>query len=55
MKTRSTQAGNARFNRAVFYLVPLAAFLMMSARPGSTFLSMRCGSCRCRSGWRRTC
>src|SRR5471032_1914060 len=55
MKTRSTQAGNPHFNRAVFYLVPLAAFLMMSARPGSTFLSMRCGSCRCRSGWRRTC
>lgn len=40
MKTRSAQAGNPHFNRAVFYLVPLAAFLMMSARPDSTFLSM---------------
>lgn len=40
MKTRSTQAGNAHVNRAVFYLVPLAAFLMMSARPGSSFLGM---------------
>src|SRR5471030_3144541 len=40
MKTRSVQAGNAGFNRVTFYLVPAAAFLMMSARPDSTFLSM---------------
>ncbi|CAN7680609.1 hypothetical protein LJR289_005373 [Pseudoduganella sp. LjRoot289] len=40
MKTRSVQAGNPAFNRATFYLVPAAAFLMMSARPEATFLSM---------------
>ena len=40
MKTRSVQAGNPAFNRFTFYLVPAAAFLMMSARPESTFLSM---------------
>ncbi|WP_175001217.1 hypothetical protein [Duganella vulcania] len=40
MKTRSVQAGNPAFNRFIFYLVPVAAFLTMSARPGSTFLSI---------------
>ncbi|WP_199538573.1 MULTISPECIES: hypothetical protein [unclassified Duganella] len=40
MKTRSVQAGNPVFNRITFYLVPAAAFLMMSARPDSTFLGM---------------
>jgi len=40
MKTRSVQAGNALFNRLTFYLVPVAAFLMMSARPESTFLGI---------------
>jgi hypothetical protein len=40
MKTRSAQAGSPGFNRCTFYLVPAAAFLMMSARPDSTFLSM---------------
>ena len=40
MKTRSTQAGNARFNRFLFYFVPVAAFLAMSARPESTFLGV---------------
>lgn len=40
MKTRSVQAGNPKFNRTVFYLVPAAAFLMMSARPDATFLSV---------------
>ena len=40
MKTRSVQAGNPMFNRITFYLVPAAAFLMMSARPDATFLSM---------------
>jgi hypothetical protein len=39
-RTRSVQGGNAGFNRITFYLVPAAAFLMMSARPESTFLSM---------------
>jgi hypothetical protein len=38
MKTRSAQAGNTHFNRLTFYLVPAAAFLMMSARPDHTFL-----------------
>jgi hypothetical protein len=40
MKTRSVQAGGAGFNRALFYLVPAAAFLMMSARPDATFLGV---------------
>jgi hypothetical protein len=39
-KTRSVQGGNPVFNRITFYLVPAAAFLMMSARPDSTFLGM---------------
>lgn len=37
-KTQSVQAGSPGFNRMTFYLVPAAAFLTMSARPGSTFL-----------------
>jgi hypothetical protein len=41
MKTRSTEGGNPAFNRITFYLVPAAAFLMMSARPDSTFLGMQ--------------
>lgn len=40
MKTRSTQGGNPVLNRFTFYLVPVAAFLMMSARPDATFLEM---------------
>lgn len=40
MKTRSAQGGNPAFNRCTFYLVPVAAFLMMSARPDATFLEM---------------
>ncbi|MES2017860.1 MAG: hypothetical protein V4484_15325 [Pseudomonadota bacterium] len=40
MKTRSTQGGSAAFNRFTFYLVPVAAFLMMSARPDALFLGM---------------
>ncbi len=40
MKTRSSQDGNPSFNRLTFYLVPVAAFLMMSARPDATFLGM---------------
>jgi hypothetical protein len=38
MKTRSVQGGHAGFNRLTFYLVPVAAFLAMSARPDATFL-----------------
>jgi hypothetical protein len=37
-KTRSAQAGSALLNRIMFYLVPVAAILMLSARPGNTFL-----------------
>jgi hypothetical protein len=39
-KTRSVQGGHAGFNRFVFYLVPVAGLLMLSARPDATFLGM---------------
>jgi len=40
IKSKSQQGGNALFNRFIFYLVPVAAFLMMSSRPNSVFLGM---------------
>jgi len=39
-KLKSYEMGNDRLNRAVFYLIPVATFLMMSARQPQLFLSM---------------
>lgn len=39
-KTKSTETGNETFNRFVFYLVPITAFIIMSARQHPTFLFM---------------
>lgn len=40
-KTKSLQHGHAIFNRFIFYFIPAAAFLAMSARPDTTFLYMQ--------------
>lgn len=40
MKTRSAQAGHPGFNRLTFYLVPVAAFMALSARPEVNFLGI---------------
>jgi hypothetical protein len=40
-KTRSAQGGHAGFNRFVFYLVPVACLLLMSASPETNFLNMQ--------------
>lgn len=38
MKTKSKEAGNDNLNRALFYLIPIATFLVMSSRQHTTFL-----------------
>ena len=40
-KTKSCEGGDERFNRLVFYAVPIAAFAVMSARDPATFLFIR--------------
>jgi hypothetical protein len=40
-KTKSCEGGDERFNRLVFYAIPVAAFSVMSARDPATFLFVR--------------
>ncbi len=40
-KTNSVEGGDSRFNRLVFYAIPVASFAVMSARDPATFLFIR--------------